>query len=278
MRISAFTTHTMGNSEDSIRENVLPAKRHVELVQLIRARGQMTVNDLASHFAVSGDTVRRDLDLLADQGLLKRTHGGAVAMDNLVHQDSTFTQRMGTRVPAKRRIARAASRLIGDGETLLINGGSTTKFFAGELVERRNLTVVTNNLGLPSTLPADCFSNVYVLGGEYKADAQVTVGPVGFVSAGSISVDSAVIGVGGVTVKEGLTTTVLEECSMILAMICAARRTIVLADASKFGHSSFAHIAPLTRIEVLVTDEPPPADLAQALREARVEVIVAPEA
>ena len=267
----------MGTSDVSIRENVLPAKRHLELVELIRARGQMTVNDLASHFAVSGDTVRRDLDLLATQGLLKRTHGGAVALDNLVHQDSTFTQRMGTRVPAKRRMPRAASRLIGDGETLLVNGGSTTKLFAAELADRRNLTVVTNNLGVPGTLSADCFSNVYILGGEYKGDAQVTVGPVGFVSAGSISVDSAVIGVGGITVKEGLTTTVLEECSMILAMICAARRTIVLADASKFGHSSFAHIAPLGRIQILVTDEAPPSDLAQALKEARVEVIVAPE-
>lgn len=264
-------------SDHSIRENVLPAKRHFELVELVRARGQMTVNELAIHFAVSGDTVRRDLDLLADQGLLKRTHGGAVAMDHLVHQDSTFTQRMGTRVPEKRRIARAASRLIGDGETLLVNGGSTTKFFAAELADRRNLTVVTNNLGIPATLPGDCLSKVYILGGEYKGDAQVTVGPVGFVSAGSISVDSAVIGVGGITVKEGLTTTVLEECSMILAMICAARRTIVLADASKFGRSSFAHIAPLARIQILVTDEAPPSDLAHALEQARVEVIVAPE-
>src|SRR3984957_8036244 len=128
-------------SDASIRENVLPAKRHLELVELVRARGQMTVNELSIHFAVSGDTVRRDLDLLASQGLLRRTHGGAVAMDNLVHEDSPFTQRMATRVPAKRRIGRAASRLIGNGETLLINGGSTTKFFAAELTEKRNLTV-----------------------------------------------------------------------------------------------------------------------------------------
>jgi DeoR family transcriptional regulator, fructose operon transcriptional repressor len=265
----------MVTSDDPIRENVLPAKRHLELIELVRARGQMTVNDLASHFMVSGDTVRRDLDLLANQGLIKRTHGGAVAMDNLVHQDSPFTQRMSTRVPAKRRIARTASRLIGDGETLLINGGSSTKLFAAELGDRRNLTVVTNNLGVPASLPADCCTNVYILGGEYKGDAQVTVGPIGFVSAGSISVDSAVIGVGGITVKEGLTTTVLEECSMILAMICAARRTIILADASKFGHSSFAHIAPLGRIQILVTDEAPPSELAQALKAARVEVLVA---
>jgi len=267
----------METFDDPIRENVLPAKRHLELVELIRARGQMTVNELSSHFGVSGDTVRRDLDLLANQGLLKRTHGGAVAMDNLVHQDSTFMQRMSTRVPAKRRIARAASQLIGDGETLLLNGGSTTRLFAAELSRKRNLTIVTNNLTIPTTLAAECVREVYVLGGQYKGDAQVTIGPVGFVSAGSITVDSAVIGIGGITIKEGLTTTVLEEASVILAMINAARRTIVLADASKLGHSTFAQIASLERIGTLVTDEEPPSDLAQALKEAGVELIIAPE-
>jgi DeoR family transcriptional regulator, fructose operon transcriptional repressor len=276
MQVLALNSH-MGTFDDSIRENVLPAKRHLELVELVRARGQMTVNELSSHFGVSGDTVRRDLDLLASQGLLKRTHGGAVAMDNLVHQDSTFMQRMSTRVPEKRRIARAASQLISDGETLLINGGSTTRLFAAELSSRRNLTIVTNNFTVPTTLAAECVRDVYVLGGQYKGDAQVTIGPVGFVSAGSITVDSAVIGIGGITVQEGLTTTVLEEASVILGMINAARRTIVLADASKLGHSTFAQIAPLERIGILVTDEEPPSELAQALKEARVELIIAPE-
>jgi DeoR/GlpR family transcriptional regulator of sugar metabolism len=276
MQVLALNSH-MGTFDDSIRENVLPAKRHLELVELVRARGQMTVNELSSHFGVSGDTVRRDLDLLASRGLLKRTHGGAVAMDNLVHQDSTFMQRMSTRIPEKRRIARAASQLISDGETLLINGGSTTRLFAAELSSRRNLTIVTNNFTVPTTLAVECVRDVYVLGGQYKGDAQVTIGPVGFVSAGSITVDSAVIGIGGITVQEGLTTTVLEEASVILGMINAARRTIVLADASKLGHSTFAQIAPLERIGTLVTDEEPPSDLAQALKEARVELIIAPE-
>jgi DeoR/GlpR family transcriptional regulator of sugar metabolism len=276
VQVLASNSH-MGTFDDSIRENVLPAKRHLELVELVRARGQMTVNELSSHFGVSGDTVRRDLDLLASQGLLKRTHGGAVAMDNLVHQDSTFMQRMSTRVPEKKRIARAASQLISDGETLLINGGSTTRLFAAELSSRRNLTIVTNNFTVPTTLAAECVRDVYVLGGQYKGDAQVTIGPVGFVSAGSITVDSAVIGIGGITVQEGLTTTVLEEASVILGMINAARRTIVLADASKLGHSTFAQIAPFERIGILVTDEEPPSDLAQALKEARVELIIAPE-
>jgi DeoR family fructose operon transcriptional repressor len=85
-------------------------------------------------------------------------------------------------------------------------------------------------LTVPTTLAAECVRDVYILGGQYKGDAQVTVGPVGFVSAASITVDSAVIGIGGITIKEGLTTTVLEEASTILGMINVARRTIVLAS------------------------------------------------
>src|SRR5258707_6663156 len=268
----------MGSSDDSIHENVFPAKRQLALLQLVHTRGQMTVNVLSSHFGVSLDTLRRDLDLLASQGLLERTRGGAIAMDNLVNQDSTFIQRMSTRVPAKNRIARAASHLIRDGETLPLNGGSTTRLFAIELGSRRNLTIVTNSLTLPPTLLVESVRDVYLLGGKYRGDAQVTIGPVSFVSIGSITVDCAVIGIGGITVKEGLTTTLLEEAPMILAMIDAARRTIVLADASKLGRRAFAQVAPLERIGILVTDEKPPNDLVHALKEARVELIIAAEA
>src|SRR5260221_8996710 len=128
----------MATSDDSIHQNVFPAKRHLALVQLVHTRGQMTVNDLSSHFGVSLDTLRRDLDLLASQGLLERTRGGAIAMDNLVNQDSKFIQRMSTRVPAKKRIARTATHLIRGGETLLLNGGSTTELFGIELCRRGN--------------------------------------------------------------------------------------------------------------------------------------------
>ncbi len=235
----------------------------------------MTVNELADHFAVSGDTVRRDLDLLASQGLLERTHGGAVAFENLVHRDSTFHQRMGRQIAAKKRIAKLAQELVKDGETLLINGGSTTRMFATEL-KARHLTIVTNSLSLPPAVPAECVRDLYLLGGQYKGDALVTVGPI-LTSGVSISVDSAFIGVGGISVPEGLTTTVLEEAIMMAAMIAAARRTVVVADASKFGERSFAHIVPLDRIQVLVTDAEPASDLREALDAARVRVMIAPE-
>lgn len=262
--------------DDSARDNALPAKRHLDLLRLLQERGQLTVHDLSAFFEVSGDTIRRDLDLLASGGLLKRTHGGAVALDNLVHGDTPFMQRMSTHVSEKKRIAQAACKLVDDGETLLLNGGSSTRFFASELGELRNLTIVTNSLAVPATLPSSCYSDLYLLGGQYNRYAQVTIGPIGFVSASSITVDTAVIGVGGISIREGLTTTVLEEAAMILSMIKTARRTIVLADHSKFGRGVFAHIAPFQQIDVIVTDQGPPPELAQALTDAGVGIIVAP--
>jgi DeoR/GlpR family transcriptional regulator of sugar metabolism len=234
----------------------------------------VTVAELASRFGVSPDTIRRDLDLLAERGLLERTHGGAVPA-GLVTEDSPLDQRIATHKPAKQRIGLMAATLVRDGETLMINGGSTTLAFAQELGAHRDVTIVTNNLRVPAAVPRSAVRDLYLLGGQYRFESQVTIGAVGFATVPSISADTAVIGVGGITVG-GLSTTLLVEAEMMRAMIGSATRTIVVTDASKFGHSSFAQIVSLEHIEVLVTDEPPPADLAQALAESQVRVLVAP--
>jgi DeoR/GlpR family transcriptional regulator of sugar metabolism len=258
--------------DQTVPDNALPARRRSELVRLVRARGQITVADIAALFDVSADTIRRDLDYLADQGLLKRTHGGAVAGDMLVGADTPFALRINTRKEAKARIARAAAGLIADRETLLVNGGSTTLAFAAELAGRSGLTVVTNNLSLPGAVPRQAVRDLYMLGGLARLEAQVTLGAVGFAGTGSISADTAVIGVGGIS-RAGIFTSMLAEAEMIAAMLTASHRVIVLADASKFGRPAFAQIAPLARVHVLVTDAEPPENLG--LADAGVEVICA---
>jgi DeoR/GlpR family transcriptional regulator of sugar metabolism len=251
----------------------LPARRRSELLQLARNHSQVTVVELASRFGVSPDTIRRDLDLLAERGLLERTHGGAVPA-GLVTQDSPLDQRIAAHKPAKERIGHTAAGLVRNGETLMINGGSTTLAFVRELGGHRDITIVTNNLLVPAAVPPGAVRDLYILGGQYRFESQVAIGAVGFATVPSISADTAVIGVGGITV-DGLSTTLLVEAEMMRAMIGSATRTIVVADASKFGHSSFAQIVSLEEVEVLVTDEPPPEDMAQALAECRVEVVVA---
>ena len=133
---------------------------------------------------------------------------------------------------------------------------------------------MTNNVAMLPVLPAEAIQAVYLLGGQYRLDLGSTVGPVGF-SSGHINVDTAVLGVSGLTGGGGVSTTFMEEASMLARMIASARRTIVVADASKFGRNAFAHIAPLSAVDVLVTDAPPPAELSHALSQANVEVLVA---
>jgi DeoR/GlpR family transcriptional regulator of sugar metabolism len=266
---------TLIEADVSSHDPALPAQRHRALLRLLRARGQVSVKVLSRHLEISEDTVRRDLALLAKRGLLTRTHGGAVALERPVDRDATFTQRMSARIAEKRRIARAARRLIGAGETLALNGGSTTRYFAEQL-DQDDLTIVTNNLSVPAALPDACARKVYVLGGRYERQTQATLGPVALSGLG-LRVDCAVIGVGGISACDGLSTSLFEEALGAAGMMAAAQRTMVLADASKWGIKAFTCIGPLKGVQVLVTDQRPTGELAQALEKARVEVVVADE-
>lgn len=251
------------------------ARRHQELLQLVEARGQVSVDELAQHFGVSDDTIRRDLLHLENCKVLLRTHGGAVSTALMVHRETPFLTRVSAHSEGKSRIGRAAAQLISDGETLIVNGGSTTFAFAASLGARRNLTLVTNNVALLSALPPEAVHSTYLLGGQYRTSLASTVGPVEL-GSGAVSVDTAVMGVSGLTVANGISTTHLEEARMHARMIASARRTIVVVDASKFGHDTFAQVAPLSTIDTLVTDAAPPPDFCQALNAANVELVVAP--
>jgi DeoR/GlpR family transcriptional regulator of sugar metabolism len=260
---------------DIVHEGSLPARRRFELIRLARRQGQLSVTELSSQFGVSPDTIRRDLDLLSVRGLVRRTHGGAVPADHLVQSESPFAQRINLRTAEKTRIAQCAAALIQNGETLIINGGSTTRIFAFELADKKNLTVVTNALGIPASLPAQAVRDIFVLGGEYRAESHITVGPVTYCGSMGLSVDSAILGVGGIT-EDGIFANLLQEATMTASMIAAARRTIVLADSTKFDQKLFGHIASLGQLDILVTDAEPPKKISEVLDEFKVQVVVAP--
>ena len=188
---------------------------------------------------------------------------------------SSSAQRIGARIAEKTRIAQCASELIQDGESLILNGGSTTRLFAFELAGKKDLTVVTNALGIPAALPRQAVRDIVVLGGEYRAESQITVGSVAFCGAIAVSADSAILGVGGLT-RDGIFAGLLQDATMTASMIAAARRTIVLADSTKFNRKLLGHIASLEQIDILVTDAEPPGDLFSALEELEIQVLVAP--
>lgn len=269
------TSHPKNTAAPGRNPSAPLARRHQELLQLVEARGQVSVDELAQHFGVSDDTIRRDLLHLENNKVLLRTHGGAVSTALMVHRETPFLTRVSAHSEAKNRIGRAAAQLISDGETLIVNGGSTTFAFAANLGALRNLTLVTNNVALLSALPTEAFHNSYLIGGKYRPNYSSTIGAVEF-GSGKVSVDTAMLGVSGLTVANGISTTHLDEAQMHARMIASARRTIVVADASKFGHDTFAQIAPLSAIDVLVTDVAPSPEFCQSLSVANVELIVAP--
>ena len=248
----------------------LPVARQLELLRLLRVRGQLTVREVANHFRISVDTARRDLDLLAHQGLLNRAYGGAVATENSVPQGRKGIPGVTSHPFEEVHLARSLDQLIKDGETLLLNGGFATRCCA-EALGCRNVRIVTNSLDLPFELVTG--ADVYVLGGKCRPDTRLTVGPM-IISGVKINVDSAVISVDGITAKEGLTANLPEEALMASEMIAAAQRTIIVADSSRLGKRSFAGIGAIESMQILITDKEPPADLAQALHAARVEVII----
>jgi DeoR family transcriptional regulator, fructose operon transcriptional repressor len=260
---------------DIVHEGSLPARRRFELIRLARRQGQLSVTELSSQFGVSPDTIRRDLDLLSVRGLVRRTHGGAVPADNLVQTESPFAQRINLRTAEKTRIAQCAAALIQNDETLIINGGSTTRIFAFELADKKNLTVVTNALGIPASLPDQAVRDIFVLGGEYRAESHITVGSVTYCGSMGVSVDSAILGVGGIT-EDGIFAKLLQEATMTASMIAAARRIIVLADSTKFNQKLLGHIASLGQIDILVTDAEPPKKISEVLDEFKVQVVIAP--
>lgn len=253
--------------------HALPGKRHRDLLCLLRAQGQLTVREVAAHFKVSVDTARRDLDLLARQGLLSRAYGGAIAAEKPVPQERKRISPTTGHPLQGAHLTRLLGQLIKEGETLLLNGGFVTRCCAGAL-GHRSVRMVTNSLDLPFDLVTA--ADVYVLGGKCRPEARATMGPM-TISGLNINADSAVIGVEGITVQEGLTVGLPEDAMMASAMIAAAQRTIVVADSSRLGKRSFARIGPIERIQVLITDKEPQADLAAALHEARVEVMITAE-
>lgn len=255
----------------------LPAGRKAELAAYVEQTGQVTVADLAEHFGVSIDTIRRDLDQLDRDGVLIRTHGGAISSADGQVRDRGLDVRLRLRAKEKERIAQVAVNLIEDGAVVMLNAGTTTLAVARALRNHRDLTIATNNLRIPAEIAPSAFRDLYVFGGSVRSITQATTGPVTFaVGPGGrdidIRCDYALIAVGAVD-PTGYSTTNLGDATMMAEMIEKADRTAILADSSKFGQRLFAQVAPLERADYVISDAPPSPEFAAAFAQADVEIL-----
>ena len=255
----------------------LPAGRKADLATYVEQTGQVTVADLAAHFEVSIDTIRRDLDQLDREGVLIRTHGGAVSAASGQLKDRALDVRLRMQTEEKERIARLAGNLVEDGSVIMLNAGTTTLAVARALRNHRDLTIATNNLRIPAEIAPSAFRDLYVFGGAVRAITQATTGPVTFtMTPGGADVDIrcdlALIAVGAVD-ESGYSTSNLGDAAMMSEMIQRAERTAILADSSKFDRRLFAQVTGLERADYFITNTPPTPKLLAALAQADVEVI-----
>jgi DeoR/GlpR family transcriptional regulator of sugar metabolism len=250
----------------------LAEDRRSRLLELIRLRNFVALPDLAQQLQVSESTVRRDLDFLEQAGTAKRTHGGVFytgPSPKLAH----FDLRQKTQWDKKKLIADAAAKLIEDGDTILLDGGSTTYELARLLVDRP-LQVVTNSLPVASLFTSSPGVDLVLIGGYVHTRTGVSLGPYANQMLRDLNVRRAVLSVAGIN-PSGYYNSNLLLVETERAMIEAADEVIVVADSSKFDRSNLALLGPLDAIDVLVVDNEIRDEWRQRLQDAGVKLVVA---
>lgn len=250
----------------------LAEERRTQLLELVRQRGFASLDELATELAVSESTVRRDLDQLEDSGAAKRTHGGVFytgPSPKLAH----FDQRQSTHWEKKKQIAQAAAELIQDGDTVLLDGGSTTYELA-QLLVGRPLQVVTNSLPVANLFISSAATDLVVIGGYVHQRTGVSLGPYARRMLGELNVRRAVISIAGIS-DRGLFNSNLLLVETEQAMMDAAEEVIVVADSTKFGHQSLARLCNLDAIDILVVDNEITEDWRSKIIAAGVQLHVA---
>jgi DeoR family transcriptional regulator of aga operon len=246
------------------------AERVGAILEQLSERGSVSVADLAADLSVSPATIRRDLELLDDQRLLTRTHGGAVAQG--VMYELPLRYKSARHQEEKRRIGLEAATRVADGEAVGLTGGTTTTEVARVLVERQRLTVVTNALNIASELAIRPNLKLVVTGGWARSESYELVGPLAEQSLAGLNLDTVFVGVDGASFEAGLMTHHEVEAHTNMALIERARRTVVVADSSKIGRTAFARICAIDRVHELITDAGADARAVDAIREAGVTV------
>lgn len=246
-------------------------ERHQSILELLRNRERISVAELADIYKASQETIRRDLTALADRGLVTKHHGGA-SLSVVSEEESAFQARMNENINEKKAIASLAARLFSPGDSIFIDTGTTTLFFARALSSVPRLTIVTNSLQIARAVGRSG-NRVFMVGGEYHPDAEESLGVLAVEQVNRFNVEHAVITVGTLS-ADGAMDFSIEEAEMARAMVKQARFLTVIADSSKLGKRAMFQVFPLSRIDRLVVDQLPTGPLMEELEQAQVEVLV----
>jgi DeoR/GlpR family transcriptional regulator of sugar metabolism len=254
---------------------MLAEQRQAHILELIRRDGAVRVADLVRNLGVSDMTIRRDLGVLADQGLVQKVHGGATLVADSASYEPSFTAKSSLQQTAKREIALAAASLVEPGTAIGMSAGTTTYAVAGELLDVPGLTVVTNSFHIADLLFKHARSDqtILVTGGS-RTPSDAYVGPLAANALASIHVDLVFMGVHGMTVETGYTTPNMAEAETDRALVDAGRRLVVVADHTKWGVVGISSIARLSEADILITDGGLEGTAVAALSDAVGDLII----
>ena len=253
---------------------MLSLERQAKILELIEEHGKVEVGDLSRRLRISEVTVRKDLKELQACGLLRRARGGAVRAAT-VSADPSLRVKAALHAEEKRRIGAAAATLVADGESIILDSGTTTQQVARHLRDRRGLKAITNALNVAAELTGAGGVEVILLGGLLRHDSGSLVGQFAEEMLKQLSVDKLFLAVDAFDLEFGLSTPNLDESHVNQAMVRAARETILVADSSKFGRRSLSRIVTLSEVGRVVTDRGLPEAARAGLRELGVELIIA---
>ena len=246
-----------------------PNPRQLALLEQVRARGSSSLETLAASFAVTLQTVRRDVTLLSNAGLLARFHGG-VRVPSSTTENIAYRQRQLLNEAAKQRIARAVAKAVPEGCSLIINIGTTTEAIARELLRHKGLRVITNNLNVAAILSDNADCEVIVAGGVVRSLDRGIVGEATVDFIRQFKVDIGLIGISGIEADGSLRDFDYREVKVAQTIIARARDVWLAADQSKFNRPAMVELAHLSQVSRLFTDAPPPGPFPALLREAGV--------
>lgn len=250
---------------------MLNEERRRAIVELVNRDGRVLVAELAKHFRTSGVTVRKDLEILHTLGHLHRTHGGALPAREGALQDPSLREKEKLHRKEKLLIAEAASRMVKEGQVVILDSGTTTTAIARCLRNSHDITIVTNAVNIAAELSGSAI-DVILTGGTLRKNSFSLVGPIAEETLARLNADILFLGVDGFDVQYGLSTPNLPEANVNRAMINVARRTVAVCDSSKFGRRSLSLIAAPSAVQQVITDHGIPKASLAALRKAGIEV------
>jgi len=245
-------------------------ERQSKILTLLSRNDLTSVNELSSKFRVSSVTIRQDLNVLESEGLVKRVHGGAVLEDA-----DDLSNRLGFNYDKKLRIARKAALLVNEGETILIESGSTNVLLTRELIKMRNVTLITTNVFIARQFRKNDKASIILLGGIYQPGSESMVGKITKICLDQINFDKAFVGIDGYTTESGFTLRDLFRAEISSYIIKKSCETIIVSDSSKFGKTELTNICYPSEIKHIATDSDLDRGYKEEFIKAGIDLILA---